>query len=377
MKLADVYPKYPAKIVRAAGCHIWDEAGRQILDFYSGHGVISIGHQHPRFVERLKSQLDELAYYSNAVELPLQTELAENLGRISGREGDQLFLVNSGAEAVENALKVASFHNGRKRVIAFRGAFHGRTALAVQCSDSSNLAAPINQGLDIIWLEQNDEAALQEAMDDRVCAVIIEGIQGIGGIHQAENTFLQLVRKSCDQHGACLIIDEIQSGFGRSGKFFAHQWAGVRPDIITMAKGMGNGFPVGGIIVDPNIQLDKGMLGTTFGGSPLACAASLAVIEVLQGEDLIEQAARTGEWLKEKLKDMPYVTCIRGRGLMIGVDFAFPTAPLRSKLFHQMNVIVGSASSPETIRLLPPLTASQNEGRMFLEALEQALAQLQ
>jgi len=377
MKLADVYSKYPSTIVKGEGCYIWDAEGRQIMDFYSGHGVISIGHQHPRFLYRLKKQLNSLVYYSNAVILPEQEELAKKLGEISDRENDQLFLVNSGAEAVENALKIASFANGRSQIIAFRRAFHGRTDLAVQCSDSLKLKAPINKGLDVIWLDLNDEEGLCQQMNEKVCAVIVEGIQGIGGIHVPTPSFLQLARKLTRQHGSYLILDEIQSGFGRSGQFFAHQWANIEADIITMAKGMGNGFPVGGVIIDKDIKLTKGMLGTTFGGSPLACAAALAVVETIKEEDLIAKAAETGAWLCEKLAHIPSIQAVRGQGLMIGIDFAFSTAKLRSNLFHKFNVIVGSASSEETIRLLPPLTAGLAECRVFLECLEQAILESQ
>lgn len=373
MKLADVYPKYSSTIVKAEGCYIWDAEDRKILDFYSGHGVISIGHQHPRFVYRLKRQLDKLAYYSNIVELKEQLELAEKLGEQSGYHDGQLFLVNSGAEAVENALKIASFSNGRKRIIALRSAFHGRTDLAVQCSDDPKLRAPINQGLDIIWVDINDEEALHKHINHEVCAVIIEGIQGIAGVHIPSKSFLQLARSLTEKYGAYLILDEIQSGYGRSGKFFAHQYAEIQADMVTIAKGMGNGFPIAGVIIRQDIPLRKGMLGTTFGGSPLACAAGIAVLDTLKEENLIDKAAENGAWLMERLADLPQIRSVRGQGLMIAADFNFPTASLRSSLFYNYNVMVGSSSSEHTIRLLPPLTVSQAECQILLESLEQAL----
>lgn len=377
MKLANVYGKLDCVLERASGCSVWDTEGHELLDFYSGHGVISIGHRHPTFVRALQDQLDRLVYYSNAVHLREQQQLADRLGDVSGYTDDQLFLVNSGAEAVENALKVASFATGRHKIIAFHRAFHGRTSLAVQCSDNPQLQAPINKGLEVTFLPLNDLEALRDHIDNTTCAVIVEGIQGIGGIHLPTEEFLSTARNLTEQHGACLILDEVQSGFGRSGRFFAHQWSSVKPDIITMAKGMGNGFPVGGIIVSRDIPLTKNSLGTTFGGNPMACAACLAVLDVLVQEELMPRAMTLGQRLQDRLSQFPEVTDVRGRGLMIGLDLKSNSAPVRRTLLEQQRILVGSASSPETVRLLPPLNIEDSEIQIFLEGFEQALKSAQ
>lgn len=369
MKLFDVYPLFPIEPVKAQGSWLWDNEGKKYLDLYGGHAVISIGHNHPHFVEALKSQLDRISFYSNSVKNSLQEKLAEKLGRISGYPTYQLFLCNSGAEANENALKLASFVNGRKKVIAFKKAFHGRTSGAVAATDNPKIVAPFNSGHEIIFLPLNDEQAFINAIDNKVSSVIIEGIQGVGGIHIPQNSFLQLLRKKCKEVGALLILDEIQSGYGRTGKFFAHQYAEVEADLITTAKGMGNGFPIGGVLIHPDIKSWSGMLGTTFGGNYLACAAALSVLEVIESEDLMHSASKLGNYLMEQLKAFPSIQAVRGKGLMIGFDLPESLASLRKEILVKHHIFTGEAK-PNTIRLLPSLTLLKKESDLFLEALD-------
>jgi len=369
LKLFDVYPLFPIEPVKAQGSWLWDKEGKKYLDLYGGHAVISIGHNHPHFVDALKSQLDKISFYSNSVKNTLQEKLAEKLGQLSGYPNHQLFLCNSGAEANENALKLASFVNGRKKVIAFKKAFHGRTSGAVAATDNPKIVAPFNSGHEIIFLTLNDEEAFINAIDNRVSSVIIEGIQGVGGIHAPENSFLQLLKRKCKETGALLILDEVQSGYGRTGKFFAHQHAGVDADLITIAKGMGNGFPVGGVLVHPDIRPWSGMLGTTFGGNYLACAAALSVLEVIEAENLIPQAAKLGKYWMEQLKSFPSIVEVRGEGLMIGFDLPDSLSYLREKILFQHHIFTGEAK-PNTIRLLPSLALSKHEADLFLEALD-------
>ncbi len=374
MRLFDVYPLFEIEPVRGAGFYVYDAEGREYLDFYGGHAVISIGHSHPRYVQRIQEQVARLGFYSNSVQNPLQQELADHLGRLSGCVDYQLFLCNSGAEANENALKMASFQTGRTRILAFRNAFHGRTSAAVNVTDSDRIKAPINQGYPVTFIEMGQVAALErELMKGDVAAVIIEGIQGIGGIHVPAPAFLKRLQELCRQQETMLILDEIQSGYGRSGTFFAFQECTIEPDLITIAKGMGNGFPIGGLLIHPRFEPSYGLLGTTFGGNHLACAAGIAVLEVLQEEDLIARAAETGAYLLERLPQLPHVKAVRGRGLMIGIDVEGIAKPVRNQLLYKERIFTGSASSAETIRLLPPLTVGRPEADRLLEALERVL----
>lgn len=374
MKLFDVYPRFPVEIVRGTGNYVWDNTGRRYLDFYGGHAVISIGHSHPHYLDRIKTQLDKIGFYSNSIEMPIQEELAEKLGEISGYEDYTLFLVNSGAEAIENAVKMASFGKERTKVIAFDNAFHGRTSSAVQLTDNPGIVAPLNRGIEVIRLPLNDSAALRKNMDDQVAAVIVEGIQGIGGMEEPSGAFLKKIRDLCQEYDAAFILDEIQSGYGRTGDFFAHQLhEKIRPDLITMAKGMGNGFPVGGLLLAPHFKASYGLLGTTFGGNPLACAAALAVLEVYENENILDNVKETGQYLTEKLKEIKAVKNIRGRGLMIAIDFDFPIRELRQSLMADYSVFTGSAKNPNTMRLLPPLTIGKEETDQFIEAFTKAL----
>jgi acetylornithine aminotransferase len=375
MNLFDVYPLNDVTIVKAKDSYVWDENGVQYLDMYGGHAVISIGHTHPHWVKRIEKQLNKIAFYSNSVKIPIQRELATKLGKISGKEDYQLFLCNSGAEANENALKLASFHNGRKKIVAFTKAFHGRTSLAVSVTDNPSIIAPVNQTDNVDFLPFNDEQALKEYFQTKgneVCAVIVEGIQGVGGIHVATESFLQLIRSLCDMHGAVFIADDIQSGYGRSGKFFSHDFAGVNADIYTMAKGMGNGFPVGSILIAPNIKPKHGMLGTTFGGNQLACAAALAVLEVIEEENLIEKAKQRGQYLMNLLKKIDGIENIRGKGLMVGFDVPEELKDLRKNLLYKHNIFTGE-SKPNTIRLLPSLAINRKQLDEFLEALKEEI----
>lgn len=374
MKLFDVYPLFPIEPVKALGSWLWDKEGKKYLDLYGGHAVISIGHNHPHFVEALKSQLDKISFYSNSVKNSLQEKLADKLGQLSGYPNHQLFLCNSGAEANENALKLASFVNGRKKVIAFKKAFHGRTSGAVAATDNPKIVAPFNAGHEIVFLPFNDEQAFLQAISTEISSVIIEGSQGVGGIHFPTDSFLQLLSKKCKEVGALLILDEVQSGYGRTGKFFAHQFSGVQADLITIAKGMGNGFPIGGLLIHPDIKPWSGMLGTTFGGNYLACAAGLSVLEVIEKEDLMANASKIGEFWMEQLQSFPEIKAIRGKGLMIGFDLPDELASLRKDLLFKQSIFTGE-SKPNTVRLLPSLALSKTEADLFLEALSIELKQ--
>lgn len=375
MNLFDVYPLFDISPVRGEGSYVIDNQGRRYLDFYGGHAVISIGHSHPHYVQMVSRQLSMLGFYSNSIQNPLQQELADKLGALSGCDEYQLFLCNSGAEANENALKVASFHNGRSRVLAFHKAFHGRTSAAVNVTDSNAIKAAINTTFPVTFVPLNDlEAVSRELSKGDVCALIIEGIQGIGGIHLPEPAFLEEVQRLCRQTDTVLILDEIQSGYGRSGRFFAFQHANIEPDLITVAKGMGNGFPIGGLLLHPRFRARSGMLGTTFGGSHLACAAGIAVLDVLREEALMANAHTMGTYLMHQLAGLAGVKAIRGRGLMIGIELDRSSAPLRQQLLFEHGVFTGSASDPNTLRLLPPLTLSSEEAAIFLEKITLALA---
>ncbi|MBD8001778.1 aspartate aminotransferase family protein [Phocaeicola faecium] len=373
MKLFDVYPLFDINIVRGKGCHVWDAKGEEYLDLYGGHAVISIGHAHPHYVEAIAKQVATLGFYSNSVINKLQQDVADRLGAISGYDDYQLFLINSGAEANENALKLASFHTGRTRVVSFAKAFHGRTSLAVEVTDNPKIIAPINDNGHVTYLPLNDTEAMKaELAKGDVCAVIIEGIQGVGGIQVPTDEFMQALRRACDDYGTVLILDEIQSGYGRSGKFFAHQYAGIRPDMITVAKGIGNGFPMGGVLISTKFKPVYGQLGTTFGGNHLACAAAIAVLDVMKEEGLVENAAKVGAYLLEELKGFSAIKEVRGRGLMIGLEFAEPIKELRSRLLFEQKVFTG-VSGTNVIRLLPPLCLSMSEADDFLSRLHKVI----
>ncbi len=372
MKPFDVYPLYDIEPVRAQGSYVWDDKGNQYLDLYGGHAVISIGHAHPHYVGKLTEQLGKIGFYSNSVRISMQEELAQKLGQLSGYENYDLFLCNSGAEANENALKLASFHNGRKKVIAFTKAFHGRTAGAVAVTHNPSIVAPINYNEHVQFLPFNDADALEAAMNDEICAVIVEGIQGVGGIQVASEDFLQRARKACDGHGAILILDGVQCGYGRSGKFFSHQYAGIHPDLITTAKGMGNGFPIGGVLISPKFKAVHGMLGTTFGGNHLACAAAIAVLDVIKSENLIENARQLGSYLMANLSSLPGIKEVRGRGLMIGIEMEEPAEPIRKKLLYEGHVFTGAAGK-HTVRLLPALSLSKEDADLFLQKFEEVI----
>ncbi len=376
MKLFDVYPLNNITITQAKGARVWDEQGHSYLDMYGGHAVISIGHTHPHWVERIEEQLEKIAFYSNSVVIPQQKILAELLGRISGKENYQLFLCNSGAEANENALKLASFHTGRRKIIAFKKAFHGRTSLAVAATDNPAIVAPVNQTDAVIFLPFNDVDALKAvftAQGNDIAAVIVEGIQGVGGINVATNEFLLTIRECCDAYGAVYIADSVQCGYGRSGKFYSHDFAGVNADIYSMAKGMGNGFPIGAISIAPHLHPKHGMLGTTFGGNQLACAAAIAVLEVIEMEGLIENAATTGDYLMQSLREIPELKNVRGRGLMIGFDMPDSHIDLRKKLLTDHFIFTGEAK-PNVIRLLPSLALNRGEADEFLEAVRKEIS---
>ena len=378
MKLFDVYPLNNITITKALGCNVWDENGVQYLDMYGGHAVISIGHTHPHWVKRIEEQLEKIAFYSNSIIIPIQAQLAEKLGKVSGKEDYQLFLCNSGAEANENALKLASFHNRKKKVVAFSKSFHGRTSLAVAATDNPSIVAPVNETDNIIFLPFNDEAALTECFEkhgNEISSVIIEGIQGVGGIILANTSFLQLIRTLCDKHNAVYIADSVQCGYGRSGQFFAHDYAGVNADIYSMAKGMGNGFPIGGILIAPHIKAKYGLLGTTFGGNHLACAAALAVLEVIEQDGLINHAKELGAYITEELKGIEGIQNIRGRGLMIGFDVPEELKDLKKTLLTEFKVFTGEAK-PNVIRLLPSLALTKAHADEFLTALKGAIALL-
>jgi len=379
MKLFDVYPLNNITIDKALGSYVWDDNGVQYLDMYGGHAVISIGHTHPHWVARIEQQLNKIAFYSNSVKIPLQQQLADKLGELSGKKDYQLFLVNSGAEANENALKLASFHTGRKKIVAFSKSFHGRTSLAVAVTDNPKIVAPVNETDNVIFLPFNDEEALKECFarqGEEIAAVIIEGIQGVGGIYEATSDFLKLIRQLCDTYGAVYIADSVQCGYGRSGQFFAHDIAGVNADIYSMAKGMGNGFPIGGILIAPHFKAAHGMLGTTFGGNHLACAAALAVLEVMEKENLVEKAKQRGMYLKNMLNKVEGVTVIRARGLMIGFEVETHLQQIRKVLLSDFNIFTGEAK-PNVIRLLPALTIQRKQMDEFLEAIQEAITEIQ
>ena len=373
MKLYDVYPLFDVNIVKGDGCRVWDDKGTEYLDLYGGHAVISIGHAHPKYVNYISKQVSTLGFYSNSVINTLQSKVAETLGKISGYEDYNLFFINSGAEANENALKLSSFKNGRTRVIAFNKAFHGRTSLAVEVTDNPKIIAPINSNGHTTYLPLNDiEAVRAELAKGDVTAVIIEGIQGVGGIRIPDAQFLQQLQEECNATGTTLILDEIQSGCGRSGKFFAHQWAGIRPDIITQAKGIGNGFPIGCVLISPKFQAVYGELGTTFGGNHLACAAAQAVLEVMEEEHLLDNVNKVGNYLMEELGKIPRIKEVRGKGLMIGMEFEEPIKEIRRRLLFQEHVFTG-VSGTNVIRLLPPLTLTMEQAQEFIERFKRVL----
>ena len=378
MKLFDVYPINNITITRAQGSYVWDDQGVQYLDMYGGHAVISIGHSHSHWVDKIENQLEKIAFYSNSVVIPIQTELAQKLGRVSGKEEYQLFLCNTGAEANENALKLASFFNRRKKIIAFSKSFHGRTSLAVSATDNPTIVAPVNETDNVLFLPFNDENALEECFSKNgkeISSVIIEGIQGVGGINVANDSFLQKIRQLCNENGAVYIADSVQCGYGRTGKFFSHDYAGVNADIYTMAKGMGNGFPVGGILIAPHIQPKHGMLGTTFGGNQLACAAAIAVLEVIENEKLLTNANENGDYLMQQLKNIECIQNVRGRGFMIGFDVPEELKDLKKKLLFNFKIFTGEAK-PNVIRLLPSLALDRRQIDNFLDALNEAIDEL-
>lgn len=373
MELFNVYSLFDINIVRGKGCQVWDDKGQQYLDLYGGHAVISIGHCHPHYVEMMSKQLQKLTFYSNSIVNTLQTELAHRLGRACGYDDYSLFLINSGAEANENALKLASFHTGRKRVLAARKAFHGRTSLAVEATDNPKIIAPINANGHVTYLPLNDlNAWTAELAKGDVCACIVECIQGVGGIHLATKDFMQGLSKACEQYGTMLVCDEVQCGYGRSGKFFAHQHLGIRPDLITVAKGIGGGFPMAGVLISPKFEAVKGQLGTTFGGNHLACTAALAVLDVIEQENLIENAAHVGAHLLEEFRRMPQIKEVRGQGLMIGLEFEQPVKEMRTRLVFDQHTFTGAAGS-NILRLLPPLCLTMEEADDFVGRLKQVL----
>ncbi|QPH41731.1 aspartate aminotransferase family protein [Pedobacter endophyticus] len=375
MNLFDVYPLNDIEITKASGSNVWDANEQKYLDLYGGHAVISIGHTHPHYVSRLTDQLNKVGFYSNSVKIPLQTQLAEKLGQVSGKKGYQLFLVNSGAEANENALKLASFYNGRKKVIAFTGAFHGRTSLAVAVTDNPKIVAPVNETENVIFLPFNNEVALEEtfkAQGNEISAVIIEGIQGVGGIKEASKSFLQKIRSLCDEYNSVYIADSVQCGYGRTGLFYSHDYSGVEADVYTMAKGMGNGFPIGGISIAPKFKPWHGELGTTFGGNHLACAAALAVLEVMEQDNLMKNAEEVGNHLITELKKFEQVVEVRGRGLMIGIELPAELAHVKKELLFTHHIFTGEAK-PNVIRLLPALNLTKAQADEFLRAFEKAV----
>jgi acetylornithine/N-succinyldiaminopimelate aminotransferase len=375
MKLFDVYPLFDIEPVRALGSFLWDRQGVKYLDLYGGHAVISVGHRHPYYMQKLSEQMDQICFYSNSVRIPLQEELAEKLGQLSGYPEYNLFLCNSGAEANENAMKLASFHTGRKKIIAFSGSFHGRTSAAVAATDDSSISAPLNSNPDVVILPLNDPERLREELHaEDTAAVIIEGIQGVAGIKVPDPAFLQKAASLCKETGALLILDEVQSGCGRTGRFFAHQHAGICPDLITIAKGMGNGFPVAGVLINPALKARHGMLGTTFGGNHLACAASIAVLDIIRDQNLMKQAAENGAYLKEQLHGTEGVKEVRGQGLMLGIELEMPAAPFRKQLLEEHHIFTGSSACRNTIRLLPSLAIGRHELDLFLEAFKQVLS---
>ncbi|MSP85662.1 MAG: aminotransferase class III-fold pyridoxal phosphate-dependent enzyme [Flavobacteriaceae bacterium] len=377
MNLFDVYPLYSITPVKALDCIITDENGVEYLDLYSGHGVISIGHSHPEYVNKLKEQLDKIGFYSNAIQNPLQVELAKKLGELSGYEDYSLFLCSSGAEANENALKLASFHTEKSRIIAFENSFHGRTSAAVAATDNKKIVAPMNAQQSVTFLPLNKiELVEKELKKGDVCCVIIEGIQGVGGLDEGTTEFFKALELACAKLDVVLILDEVQSGYGRSGKFFAHQYHDIKPDIISIAKGMGNGFPIGGILISPKIKASYGLLGTTFGGSHLSCAAGIAVLETIENENLQENATQIYHHFIEAIKDMPFVKKIKGKGLMLGLEFDFDVSELRKKLILEKQVFTGNSSNKKLLRILPPLTIKKEAINHFVIVLKQALEEI-
>jgi len=377
MNLFDVYPLYSITPVKALDCIITDENGVEYLDLYSGHGVISIGHSHPKYVDKLKNQLDKIGFYSNAIQNPLQVELATKLGALSGYEDYSLFLCSSGAEANENALKLASFHTEKSRIIAFENSFHGRTSAAVAATDNKKIVAPMNAQQCVTFLPLNTIELVEiELEKGDVCCVIIEGIQGVGGLDEGTSDFFKALEITCAKHDVVLILDEVQSGYGRSGKFFAHQYHDIKPDIISIAKGMGNGFPIGGILISPKIRASYGLLGTTFGGSHLSCAAGIAVLETIENEKLQENATQIYKHFLEVINDMPYVKKIKGKGLMLGLEFDFDVNELRKKLIIEKHVFTGNSSNKNLLRILPPLTITKEAINHFVKVLKEALEEL-
>jgi len=373
MNLFNVYPLFDIEIAKGIGCRTYDNHGIEYLDLYGGHAVISVGHSHPYYVQKLTQQAEKLVFYSNSVVNKLQAELADKLGKMSGYEDYSLFLINSGAEANENALKLASFHTGRRKVIAFDKSFHGRTSAAVRVTDNPKIVAPVNEGFDVEFLALNDIESVRKSLGNKdVCAVIIEGIQGVGGIRIPEIDFLKELSAECKATGTMLILDEVQSGYGRCGKFFAHQYAGIRPDLITVAKGMGNGFPIGGVLISPIFEASHGMLGTTFGGSHLACTAAIAVLDIIKVEHLIENSEKIGNYLIEELNKIPQIKEVRGVGLMIGIEFEQPVKEIRSRLLFDKKIFTG-ASGTNVIRLLPPLCLSKSDANLFLAAFKEVI----
>lgn len=377
MSLFNVYPIYNITPVKALRAKVWDDKGQEYLDFYGGHGVISAGHSHPLYVKAVSEQVAKLGFYSNSIENPLQEELGKKLVNFSGYPDYSLFLCNSGAEANENALKLASFHNGKKKIIAFNKAFHGRTSAAVAATDNPSIVAPINAGHEVVFLPLNDEEALKaELAKGDVCCVIIEGIQGVGGLDEGTTLFFKAIEKACNNNDVVLILDEIQSGYGRSGKFFAHQYHDIKPDIITMAKGMGNGFPIGGILISPKFKASFGLLGTTFGGNHLACAAATAVLDIIKQENLMDNVNAMSTYFKEQAALIPQVKKIKGRGLMLGLEFDFEINELRKKLIYNEFIFTGSASQKNLLRILPPLSINEEDIDRFFIGLKNALKDL-
>jgi len=372
MKLFDVYPLYPIELVKAQGSTVWDKNGQEYLDLYGGHAVISIGHSHPTYVARMTEQLSNIGFYSNSIIISGQAELAEKLGRVSGYPTYQLFLTNSGAETNENALKLASFHTGRKKVVAFTKAFHGRTAGAVAVTDNPSIVAPINDTSHVTFHPFNQIEGLLDVITEETAAVIVEGIQGVGGIQVASTPFLQALRQHCDETGAQLILDSVQCGYGRSGKFFSHQYAGINPDMMTTAKGMGNGFPIGGVLIAPHIQASYGLLGTTFGGNHLACTAANVVLDIIEEENLLANATQIGAYIEQELAGIQGIKEVRGRGLMIGIELEEAVGPIRDALLHKHHIFMGYAGK-HTLRLLPSLAIDQAISDRFLESLRSVL----
>ncbi|WP_288447703.1 aspartate aminotransferase family protein [uncultured Chryseobacterium sp.] len=379
MNLFNVYPLFNINPVKAQGSFLWDDKGEQYLDFYGGHAVISIGHNHPHYQNKLKDQLEKISFYSNSVQNELQTELAEKLGKLSGYEDYNLFLCNSGAEANENALKLASFHNGKSKVLYFSGSFHGRTSAAVSVTDNQKIVAPVNFSERFIKSEWNDVQQLEETFEkfgNEISSVIIEGIQGVGGIMIPTPEFLSKIKELCEKYDAVLILDEVQSGYGRSGYFFAHQEFGVEADIITTAKGMGNGFPVGGVLIHPKFQASNGLLGTTFGGNHLACAASIAVLDVMKDENLLENAQQMGEYIENEIKDLPHITSIRRKGLMIGIELDRDCSEVRKELLFGHHIFTGNSNDKTVLRILPALNIKKEETDLFINALKVVLGNI-